>query len=319
MPPGESGGNISLEDLQRAASDLVAVTDGLNKAVSALRRETDKSSARQVTPLGTAKEIFGNDMRGPEDIDRSFGNGAVDPEAYPIYASADGLERMQKIGRILRLRVSHLPDGTPLTVLKQDKLVTPRWQEPVEDDKKRRVLHEPDSAWYKSEAFAWLDTPKAGWSITSPGLLEGSTDKNDLLQTDCLRDDVRERLFADREPSEAFKLALTQFEASREVIESLMKESWGQTAACLSVLTLNNRTRRKPSETTFDTILDIDADRGVGDLVDKWERSSFRTSDGEAVTSGFYRFGAEFDYGEPGHADGDLGVSSSCSLEDLEL
>ena len=258
-----------------------------------------------------AKELFGEDLLGPEEIEKTWG---FRPDEIPeIPFSREELERAKEMGQMLLLRVEQTEDGKPMSLEAMIDIIQKRWDK----ENKGQLLY-TDSKYKNWEDRTGDDftklSPRSGWALVGKDLLPESTSKNYIEQTDVIIKSLREEAFKDVEVPEEYEEAIREFETNKDRLTKLMSENWQQAAKELSELKITQLTRQSIQEAVYDLAMYYDAnDKRLLPNVYTWSLSS--SPGGRLVDLG--RFGSGgVDGGRwgPGVRSGDLGVSLSRRL-----
>ncbi len=246
--------------------------------------------------LREARELLGDRVFGPEEVEKTFG---FKPENIPpILYSRQDFEKAKELGEMLILRMDKDKDGNPLTMQRIQVLLEPS----LVAEGKGKVGY---SDWSQStESFETLDTPKLEWKLVSMDLLSGSTNKDYIEQTALLRD-----YFAKNKLATPEELAECTDQRLKE-IRNLMKTDWAAAAEALSNLLINKDHRTAPVEDIYDLVVPLKS-RNTRRLENVYNWTSRRGSDGDLVCVGrFAAQGALRGWWGPDDRDGDLGVCS---------
>jgi len=265
----------------------------------------------ETVELQEAKEIFGEDFLGPEEIEKTWG---FQPDAVPeIPFSREQLERAKEMGQMLLLRVEQTDDGRPMSLETMVNIVQGRWDK----EKRGGLLYTIDE--YKNWKSRIGDdfgqkTPRSGWALVSKGLLPKSRDKNYIEQTEVIIKALREKTFKDIEMPEEYEEAIQEFEANKARLVELMSGNWRQVAKELSELKITQLTRQSIQEAVYDLAMYYDAnDKRLLPNVYTWSLSL--SPGGDLVNLGrFDSGGARGGEWEPGDRYGDVGISLSRRL-----
>jgi hypothetical protein len=247
---------------------------------------------------------------GPKEIEKTFGVRLSEIPEIPF--SVEELERAEKIGQMLVLRVDKTKDGKPMSLLAMNDILAKRW----EKEKKGGLLNTADGwrdAVTGEKDFAEV-APRSGWALVSKDLLPDSTSKNYIDQTEVIIKALREKAFKDIEMPEEYEKAIREFESNKDRLTRLMNENWEQAAKELSELKINQLTRQSIQETIYDLAMYYDA-RGKRLLPDRYTWSNSRSRRGSLVNLG--SFDARGVYGDgwrPGLRAVFVGVSLSRRL-----
>ena len=266
----EQNGSKTPEEIQVAL-------DELNK----LSRDLTGEEIEKIDCV-LAKEILGQDFLGPDEVKAAFNNQLEIGEVPPIPFSPEDLKKAQELGQMLVLRIGKRADGRPLTM----KGIGEALGEKTKDDGKVYL----DTDWYKNEKFFTDDAEviETRWALVSKEVVDNSTDKNYLEQTDLLVDYLKDQLFKDAEIPEEFQGAIDEFTAKRSEIETTMESDWQKAAEQLAALKLNQIARRTPAEVAYDLMLHFQ-NTGERLLPDKYDWTNRRHSDGYLVRVGSFK------------------------------
>ena len=263
---------------QKKAEGVLKEADEMKRAKG---QETDSHIEFQ-----EAKELLGEDLIGPEEIEKTWG---VRPEEIPdIPFSREELERAKEMGQMLVLRVEKTEDGKPMSLEAMNTILAKRW----EKEKKGGLLNTAEGWRDKvtgSKDFSEV-APRAGWALISKELLKDSTSKNYIEQTDVIIRALREQAFKDIEMPEEYEEAIREFEANKDRLTKLMGENWQQAAKELAELKITQLTRQSIQETIYDLALYYDKN-GKRLLPNVYTWSNSRSTVGSLVGLGY--FGAE--------------------------
>ena len=256
-----------------------------------------------------AKELLGEDLIGPEEIEKTWG---VRPEDVPeIPFSRKELERAKEMGQMLVLRVEKTEDGKPMSMEAMNTILAKRW----EKEKKGGLLNTADG-WKGvtgSKDFSEV-APRAGWALISKELLKDSASKNYIEQTEVIIKALREQAFKDIEMPEEYEEAIREFEANKGRLTKLMSENWQQAAKELAELKITQLTRQSIQETIYDLALYYDKN-GKRLLPNVYTWSNSRSTDGMLVRLGDFDAWGVDGYGwTPVRRYGVLGVLLSRRL-----
>jgi MoxR-like ATPase len=242
---------------------------------------------------------------GPKEIEKTFGVRLSEIPEIPF--SVEELERAEKIGQMLVLRVDKTKDGKPMSLLAMNDILAKRW----EKEKKGGLLNTADGwrdAVTGEKDFAEV-APRSGWALVSKDLLPDSTSKNYIDQTEVIIKALREKAFKDIEMPEEYEKAIREFESNKDRLTRLMNENWEQAAKELSELKINQLTRQSIQETIYDLAMYYDA-RGKRLLPDRYTWSNSRSRRGGLVRLGLFDAKGVGGGGwRPDNRDGDVGVS----------
>ena len=261
--------------------------------------------------IETAIEKLGKEnVFGPKEVEKTFGVRLREVPEIPF--SVEELERAEKMGQMLVLRVDKTEDGKPMSLSAMNGILATRW----EKEKKGGLLNTADGwrdAVTGEKDFAEV-APRSGWALVSKDLLPESTSKNYIEQTEVIVKALREKAFKDIDLPEEYEEAIREFEANKDRLTKLMSENWEQAAKELSELKINQLARQSIQETIYDLAIYYDT-RDKRLLPDRYAWSNSRSRYGNLVDLG--HFGAEGVNGrewEPDRRNGNVGVSLSRRL-----
>lgn len=247
---------------------------------------------------------------GPKEVEKTFGVRLAEVPGIPF--SIEELERAEKLGQMLVLRVDKTADSKPMSLEAMSSMMAKRW----EKEKKGSLLN---------TAEGWRDrvtgaddftkvAPRSGWALVSKDLLPDSTSKNYIEQTEVIIKALKDAAFKDMELPEEYAEAIAEFESQKERLTTLMSENWMEAAKQLSELKINQLTRQSIQETIYDLAMYHDT-HGKRLLPNKYTWSNSRSSDGDLVVLGGFGAYGVYGYGwGPVPRDGNIGVSLSRRL-----
>ena len=267
-----------------------------------------------------AKELLGEDLIGPEEIEKTWG---VRPEDVPeIPFSREELERAKEMGQMLVLRVEKTEDGKPMSLEAMIDIIQKRWDE----EGKGKLLYTSDE--YKNwkertGADFGQKAPRAGWTLVSKELLPQSTSKNYAQQTELMVAYLKDTVFKDMEIPEEYEEAFQEWEQVKQTdknIQELLrnpdnpKYDWQQAAKELAELKITQLTRQSIQETIYDLALYYDKN-GKRLLPNVYTWSNSRSTGGNLVHLGdFDAKGVNGYRWTPDNRYGNLGVLLSRRL-----
>lgn len=268
-----------------------------------------RPSAESAASITAAERIMGREQfLGPADVEEVFGGLKEIP---PVPFSTKELHRAKELGQQLILRVDHFADGTSIT----GKAIAEKFKNKAHDG--GVFLNNLDDAWYKDEQFFTKETPRVGWSLTAPNVLEVSdtkkttTSKNYLQQTDALVLHLQQEVFKGVPVPEPYDSAINEFVRSRGRLEKLMNDDSRKAAQELSSLKLNQLTR----ETFIDALYRLtlnDRARNTKQQENRYTWTTSLSSVGKLVDVGdFGSDGLLVNRSGPWVEHGRLGVSPS--------
>jgi hypothetical protein len=307
-----------LRSRARTDDDFQVVLDKIKELEELFRAESPES---KVT-IEQAKEIFGaTDFLGPDEVKAAFLGQVEISEVPQIPFSPEELEKAQKLGQMLVLRVDKATDGSPLTMLKIHQILNDR----LEADDRGKVLRSKDDDWKMKSAFYTKESATSGWALVSKEVLgykdgepdedktKVSTEKNYLQQTEILVNYLKNEVFAERPLPEEYQSAIDEFEREKAGIVAIIKSDWEDAAEKLEALQINQLIRQTPVEALYDLMVRYQqTDERL--LPDKYTWTNRRYSVGSLVFVGYFKSdGVGVRWAGPGYVRSDLGVSFSRS------
>lgn len=294
---------LSPKELERLIAHLQKRLEDIRSCVG---RVLETEIKGKTTPE-KAKEVMGEgNFFGAEAVEKAFGVKFTKKQVPSIPFSKQELERAKERGQMLVLRVDKGADGNSLTMKNMQENVALQ----IAFEGEGKLLY--GTNWYKDEEFFTGESPRAGWALVGKNVLQDSTSKNDLEQTEVLAQEVR-MVFNGKVIPLKVASALKQFEDQKEEIRGLLGTDWKKAVEALSKLDLNKLFRRRPAEIIYDlvTVLRNSDHRLLGDM---YERTSRLSSDGSLVTLGeFDDCGVSVGGWDPNNGYPSLGVSFSRS------
>lgn len=188
-----------------------------------------------------ALEIMGeSQFIGPKDIENTFG---FSPENVPeVPFSKEELERAKELGQQLILYVDSKEDGSAFTAQAIKEIL------PKETTDGGTFFY---NDWYESDEVTNKETPRAGWRLTTPEVIENSTGKNYLDQTQELVNYVQNKVFEGKNIPKVYQEAIDGFNAQKDTLAELMNSNWQEAAKKLSGLKINQLTRENFTEILY--------------------------------------------------------------------
>ncbi|MCB9808703.1 hypothetical protein H6770_05645 [Candidatus Peribacteria bacterium] len=265
---------------------------------------TNNETAGEIS-MEEAQSILGdNHFFGTEALQKAFpGTASERITIPPIPFSKAELERAKELGHSLRLRMDHAPDGDPLTMKKMHEMLQPTFSA----ESKGKILN--NISWYGNEEFFTTAAPSVCWVLTSDEVVPNSESKNYLEQTELIAEYLQNTVYADMDLPQEYADAIEELDAQKDEIRGLMNAgNWRQAADKLAALSINQLTRRTPSETLHDLLVSFQ-DADTRNLQNRWDWSNVQSSDGGLVRVGLFDSeGVGVCYGHPGVSDDYLGV-----------
>lgn len=260
--------------------------------------------------IETAIEKLGKEnVFGPKEVEKTFGVRLKEVPEIPF--SVEELERAEKMGQMLVLRVEQTEDGKPMSLETMNDILVKKWKK----ESKGEILNTADGwkNWIGEDRFK-KETPRSGWALVSKDLLPDSTSKNYIEQTDVIIKALREKVFKDIEVPEEYEDAILEFESKKDRLTKLMSEDWQKAAKELAELKITKLTRQIFPETIYDVAMYFDR-HNKRLLSDKYAWSASLGPDGRLVDLG--RFDSQGVRGVgwgPDYRGGAVGVSLSRRL-----
>lgn len=278
------------------------------------------ASASEMTPetklegpvakqLEVAIEKLGREnVFGPKEVQKTFGVSLKEVPGIPF--SVEELERAEKLGQMLVLRVDKTADGKPMSFESMNAILMAKW----EKEGKGGLLNSPDG-WkgFIKESFS-TDAPRAGWALVGRELLPESTSKNYVEQTELIVATIREKAFKGMTVPKEYAEAIAQFESNKARLTTLMTEDWQKAAKELSALKITQLTRQTEQEALYDLAIYHDT-HNKRLLPDKYAWTSSLSPGGLLVDLGRFVAGGVLGYRwEPDSRLDSIGVSFSRRL-----
>ena len=289
-------------DMRQQRMDTV-VEDFINNNAEALPTQ------ETITDIEEALEIMGeSQFIGPDDIEKTFG---FQPDTIPeIQFSPEELERAKELGQKLILYVDVKEDGTEFVVGDMKNILPEKTQN-------GKTFFSDD--WDDTDEITRKETPRAGWRLTTPEVIEGSTSKNYLEQTEEIVSYLQNEVFVGQDIPQEYIDAIEEFRILntpdfREKVKSSTESEWKEAAQKLSALSINQMTRENFSEIIYRLACE-EKKSGTKELASKYSWSNSLASVGELVLVGYFvssglRVGAY----KPVSALGSIGVCFSRSV-----
>ncbi|OFZ77729.1 MAG: hypothetical protein A3K03_07865 [Bdellovibrionales bacterium RIFOXYD1_FULL_44_7] len=293
--------------------------EGVLKEADEMKRAQGKETISGIE-FQEAKELLGEDLIGPEEVEKTWG---VRPEDVPeIPFSREELERAKEMGQMLVLRVEKTEDGKPMSMEAMIDIIQKRWDK---EGKGKLLYTDNEYKNWKERTGADFGqkAPRAGWTLVSRELLPQSTSKNYAQQTELMVAYLKDTVFKDMEIPEEYEEAFQEWEQVKQTdknIQELLrnpdnpKYDWQQAAEELAELKITQLTRQSIQETIYDLALYYDKN-GKRLLPNVYTWSNPRSTDGYLVYLGY--FGARGVNGNrctPDYRRGHLGVLLSRRL-----
>jgi len=246
---------------------------------------------------------------GPQEVEKTFGVRLAEVPDVPF--SIEELERAEKLGQMLVLRVDKTAEGKPMSMEAMNEILVKKWQKEGKGEIFRTAEGWRD--WIGKEFFT-TEHPRLGWALVSKDVLPESLSKNYLEQTEVIIKTLRDKAFKDLELPEEYTEAIAEFESKKKKLTELMDSNWQEAAKQLVALKITQLTRQNIPEAVYDVAMYHDKNNERL-LADKYAWLASLDPDGPLVDLG--HFGASGVGGggwEPGGRRGGLGVSLSRRL-----
>ena len=293
--------------------------EGVLKEADEMKRAQGKETISGIE-FQEAKELLGEDLIGPEEVEKTWG---VRPEDVPeIPFSREELERAKEMGQMLVLRVEKTEDGKPMSMEAMIDIIQKRWDK---EGKGKLLYTDNEYKNWKERTGADFGqkAPRAGWTLVSRELLPQSTSKNYAQQTELMVAYLKDTVFKDMEIPEEYEEAFQEWEQVKQTdknIQELLrnpdnpKYDWQQAAKELAELKITQLTRQSIQETIYDLALYYDKN-GKRLLPNVYTWSNSRSTDGNLVNLGsFGAKGVDGNRWAPDYRHGHLGVLLSRRL-----
>ncbi len=270
-------GEISLDEAKKMAS-----------LIDSLKVISETGEIPKSATIEKAKELFGTDFLGPDQIKKALGF-EVDPNAIPnIKFSQEELERAKELDQYLILRMDRDGNGTPLTM---EHLVN-AMQPVFTADDKGKILYGVD--WYPDEPFYKTETPRMKWALVSKSPVPDSTSANYLKQSEVIAAYLKNTVFRGQTIPPEYQAAFTELDNQKGVIASLIDPSsntyantWKDGADRLAKLKLTQLTRQLPVEVVYDFLVYFRNTDDVRLLESMYTWTAQQTQDGSLVLVGY--------------------------------
>ena len=307
------------EDPDKYKTSTKKKAEGVLKEADEMKRAQGKETISGIE-FQEARELLGEDLIGPEEIEKTWG---VRPEDVPeIPFSREELERAKEMGQMLVLRVEKTEDGKPMSMEAMIDIIQKRWDK---EGKGKLLYTDNEYKNWKERTGADFSqkSPRTGWAFVSKELLPQSTSKNYAQQTELMVAYLKDNVFKDMEIPEEYEEAFQEWEQVKQTdknIQELLrnpdnpKYDWQQAAKELAELKITQLTRQSIQETIYDLALYYDKN-GKRLLPNVYTWSNSRSSDGYLVLLGYFDAkGVNGNRWTPDNRYGGLGVLLSRRL-----
>jgi len=282
---------------------------GTTEAVKGVSIPETKLEGPVAEQIEAAIEKLGKEnVFGPKEVEKTFGVHLAEVPGIPF--SVEELERAEKMGQMLVLRVDKTAEGKPMSLEAMNVAVMERWQK----EGKGALLSTPDG-WenFIKESYK-KDVPRSGWALVSKEVLSESLGKNYIEQTDVIIKTLKDKVFKGMEIPEKYAKAMAEFESRKEKLTKLMNDDWQEAVKQLSTLDITQMTRQTIQETIYDLTMYYDTNNKHL-LTDKYTWSASVSPGGYLVSLGRCDDRGVHGLGwRPDDRDDDIGVSFSRRL-----
>ncbi len=289
---------------------------GLEREEKTATAETGKGTVPETKLDGpVAKQIEAaieklgrENVFGPKEVEKAFGVRLEEVPGIPF--SAEELERAEKLGQMLVLRVDKNAEGQPMSLGAMNEIFEEKWKKAG----KGGLLSSPDG-WesFIKESYS-KDAPRMGWALVSKEVMPASLSKNYIEQTEVIVASLKKDVFGGLGVPEVYKEAIEEFESKKAKLTKLMDEDWQEAARQLSALKITQLTRQNIPETIYDLAIYYDT-HNKRLLSNTYSWSSSLSPDGDLVRLGRFGSGGVGGGGwGPDDRDDDVGVSLSRRL-----
>jgi len=242
---------------------------------------------------------------GPKEIEKIFGVRLAEVQGIPF--SIEELERAEKLGQMLLLRVDKTAEGKPMSLEAMTKIMAHnKWKDKGKGDLLRTV---EDWKNLIGEDLFTQESPRAGWALVGRDVLPESVNKNYIEQTEVIIKTLRDEAFKGMDVPEEYAEAIAEFESQKDRLVKLVVDAdWQKAAKELAGLKITQMTRGTFAETIYDFAAYHDVNNKRL-LPYKYTWSASLRPDGYLVNLGYFGVYGMSGYRlEPGTRRGDLGV-----------
>ena len=264
----------------------------------------DETTSEGLASVEQALEIMGeSQFIGPEDIENTFG---FTPENVPeVPFSKEELERACELGQQLILYVDSKEDGSPFVVDDMNTMLNKKVSDGGD------FLHPERLS--KDDQLLAEQTPRAGWRLTTPEIIESTTRKNYLNQTQELVNYLENEVFEGTDIPQEYIDAIAEFTSAKDTLAELMNLDWKEAVRKLSELSINQLTRERSSEILY-RLACQEKKSGTKNLASHYSWSNSLGSDGRLVLVGYFgSSGLSVSGWHPAFSSDDVGVCFSRS------
>ena len=245
-------------------------------------KEEGLGTRKETVNFQEMKELFGKNFLGPEAVEKTFGVPLAEVPEIPF--SVEELERAEKLGQMLLLRVDKTAEGKPMSLEAMTNILTKRWK----DAGMGELLNSADGwkSWI-GEDFFMKEAPRMGWALVSKDVLPESLRKNYLEQTEVIIATLKNEAFKGMDMPEEYEKAIAEFELKKDKLAKLMNDDWQKAAKELLELKITKLTRQTVPETIYDLAMYYDANNERL-LSDKYTWAASLDPDGRLVALGTF-------------------------------
>ncbi len=272
------------------------------EAEEKLRRERGGRGAEAgETSVKDAEHMMQGKFIGAEKIEKAF--GFVPESIPPVPFTPETIELHEKLGHYLVYETKTTPEGNPLTIEEMAKIAGSNVIETNPDSSPKAYrLHKEQfghngeslsSAWFSDRAkyqAIFSETPDGGWKFVSPEIIDGSTNRNYVDQTDFLINYWKEHIFEndDSKIPQEYADAFKKWDDNKASIQDLMKQSkWIEACDVLSKHPVSKLIRESFASTVYRLIV-IEKTENKKILSDKYSWSKTPSSDGDLLAFGYF-------------------------------
>ncbi|MBW6431663.1 AAA family ATPase [Patescibacteria group bacterium] len=184
---------------------------------------------------------------GPKEIEKIFGVRLAEVPGIPF--SVEELERAEKLGQMLLLRVDKTAEGKPMSLEAMIEVMTKRWKDEGRGDLLSATYGW--KSWIGEDRFT-TDSPRTGWALVSRDVLPESLNKNYIEQTEVIIATLKNEVFKDMDIPEEYKKAIAEFESKKAKLTELVGEDWEKLGKELTELKISQMTRQTFPEIIYD-------------------------------------------------------------------
>ena len=233
--------------------------------------------------LKEARQIMGeSQFIGPEDIKNTF--GFIPNIIPPIPFSVAELKRAKVLGWQLILYINRKADGMLFTM--EDMIPL---DNKTSDGKVFLYNKDNDGNWLYEDKEVRLrsETPRLGWRLTDPEIIDNSTSKNYLEQTEVIMNYLQNVYYKGVDMPTIYQEATDEFNNKKDNINTLIDSGRKTAAKKLSKLSINQLTRERLSEIIYRCRIN-EQKLGVKNITSTFAWSNSLSADGLLVNAGLF-------------------------------